>query len=35
MLKKKDFWVGLVAGVVLLAFFQQLNPRMALSKPKG
>jgi hypothetical protein len=34
-LKSGHFWAGVVVGVVLLAFFPQLNPRLALSKPKG
>lgn len=33
-LKSGHFWVGVVAGVVLLAFFPQLNPRSALAGRK-
>ena len=32
--KSGKFWAGVVVGVVLLAFFPQLNPRAALSGPK-
>ena len=35
MLKRKDFWIGVLAGIVLLSFFPQLNPRAALAKPKA
>jgi hypothetical protein len=35
VVKNKHFWAGVVVGVVLLAFFPQLNPRAALSRPKG
>lgn len=35
MLKRKDFWVGVAIGVVLLSFFPQLNPRAFLAKPKA
>lgn len=28
--KSGKFWAGVVVGVVLLAFFPQLNPRSAL-----
>lgn len=34
-LKSGKFWTGIVAGIVLLSFFPQLNPRMMLAKPKG
>jgi hypothetical protein len=34
ILKDHKFWAGVVAGVVLLAFFPQLNPRLMLAKPK-
>jgi hypothetical protein len=34
-LKSGKFWAGIVVGVVLLSFFPQLNPRAALSRPKG
>jgi hypothetical protein len=30
-LKSGKFWGGVVVGVVLLAFFPQLNPRSALT----
>jgi hypothetical protein len=33
-LKSHTFWAGVVVGVVLLAFFPQLNPRLMLAKPK-
>jgi hypothetical protein len=35
VVKSKQFWAGVVVGVVLLAFFPQLNPRAALSRSKG
>jgi hypothetical protein len=31
----KHFLAGVVAGVVLLAVFPQLNPRQMLAKKKG
>ena len=34
-LKSGHFWAGVVLGVVLLAFFPQLNPRAALGAKKG
>lgn len=34
-LKSGHFWAGVVVGVVLLSFFPQLNPRLALGKPKA
>lgn len=34
-LKSGKFWGGVVTGIVLLAFFPQLNPRTFLAKPKG
>lgn len=34
-LKSGKFWGGVVVGVLLLAFFPQLNPRVALSAKKG
>jgi hypothetical protein len=34
-LKNKEFWLGIVAGVVLLSFFPSLNPRAMLAKPKA
>ena len=34
-LKSGKFWTGVVLGVVLLAFFPQLNPRAALGAKKG
>ena len=35
-LKSGKFWAGVVAGIVLLSFFPQLNPRVMLTaKPKG
>lgn len=33
-LKSGKFWAGVIAGVLLLAFFPQVNPRAALSRPK-
>jgi hypothetical protein len=30
-LKSGKFWGGVIAGVVLVAFFPQLNPRAALT----
>lgn len=35
IVKSGHFWLGIIAGIVLLSFFPQLNPRMMLSKPKG
>jgi hypothetical protein len=34
-LKSGKFWAGVVVGVVLLSFVPQLNPRVALTKPKA
>lgn len=34
-LKSGHFWAGVVVGVVLLAAFPQMNPRMVLAKPKA
>lgn len=34
-LKSGKFWAGVVVGLVLLAFFPQLNPRTALGIKKG
>ncbi len=33
-LKSGQFWAGVVAGVVLLAFFPALNPRQVLARPR-
>lgn len=33
-LKSGKFWAGVIAGVLLLAFFPQFNPRAMLAKPK-
>lgn len=33
-LKSGKFWGGVIAGIVLLSFFPQLNPRAALARPK-
>lgn len=33
-LKSGKFWAGVVAGVLLLSFFPQFNPRAALARPK-
>lgn len=33
--KSGRFWAGVVVGVVALAFFPALNPRLMLAKPKG
>lgn len=32
MLKSRHFWGGLIAGIVLLAFVPQLNPRQLMAK---
>lgn len=33
-LKSGQFWAGVVAGVILLAFVPALNPRTVLGRPK-
>jgi len=33
--KSGKFWAGVLAGVLLLAFFPQINPRMMLSARKA
>ena len=35
ILKNGHFWGGVITGIVLLAFFPQLNPRTMLAKPKA
>jgi hypothetical protein len=34
-LKSGKFWLGIVLGVLLLAFFPQLNPRVALTAKRA
>jgi hypothetical protein len=34
-LKSGHFWVGVITGVLLLAFFPQVNPRVMLSARKA
>lgn len=33
--KSGKFWAGVVVGILLLAFFPQINPRVMLSAKKG
>ena len=34
-LKSGKFWAGVFVGVLLLAFFPQVNPRVALSAKRS